>query len=354
MRVRVALPLFFALALGGGRVARAQGNPADLLAKAKAEMAQLNYDAAIALLEQAEASGQNQPAQMVEIYRAVAESHAAMGRTDAAETAFRRLLALDPSVELPAGSSPKLTGPFTGAREFLAKRRVAVECRRDAADAATLIVQSDPVDLVAGARVVTADGGRIGDDAQGQGRVALAIPGGTAPAGCAALDRHGNVLSRADLSSSPVEKPGEGGGAGPGSPVTGPVVGGGVEGGGGRPIYARWWLYAGLGAAAGGVAIFYGLKMKQAEDDLEELHRRTIEESDHDITYADALEVEDRGEGYARNANIALVVTGVFAAVSGGLLIHQVVTDRNRHEGEPALGAAAMPGGAAVNLTLGF
>ncbi len=50
------------------------------------------------------------------------------------------------------------------------------------------------------------------------------------------------------------------------------------------------------------------------------------------------------------------MVTGVFAAVSGGLLVHQIVTDRraDRDEGEPALGAAPLPGGAAVKLTLGF
>ncbi|HEY8145305.1 MAG TPA: tetratricopeptide repeat protein [Kofleriaceae bacterium] len=352
MRLERALPLMLALALvvgAGGAPALAQDSD---LAKAKAEMAKLDYDAAIALLEQAEASGKNQLADMIEIYRAMAESHAAMGRTDAAETAFRRLLALDPSVELPAGSSPKLTGPFTGAREFLAKRRIAVECRRGAADAATMVVQSDPVDLVAGARLVTGDGRTVGDDARGQGRVALAIPGGTSPAGCAALDRHGNVLARADLSATPEEgAPDEGAGGATG----GGVVDTAPTDDRSRPIYARWWLYAGLGAAAGGVALYYGLKVNQAEDDLEDLHRQTME-PDHMITYADALAVEDRGERYARNANIALVVTGVFAAVSGGLLVHQIVTDRSqgRDEGEPALGAAPLPGGAAVNLTLGF
>jgi tetratricopeptide (TPR) repeat protein len=351
MRPERALPLMLALAVvigAGGRPALAQDGD---LAKAKAEMAKLDYDAAIALLEKAEASGKNQPADMIEIYRAMAESHAAMGRSDAAETAFRRLLALDPSIELPAGSSPKLTGPFTGAREFLARRRIAVECRRSAADAATLVVQSDPVDLVAGARLVTGDGRAVGDDARGRGRVALAVPGGTSPAGCAALDRHGNVLARVDLSATPEE-------AAPDDSAGGSETGGGVVSTAPtddrtRPIYARWWVYAGLGAAAGGVALYYGLKVKQAEDDLEELQQQTMQ-PDHMITYADALAVQDRGERYARNANIALVVTGVFAAVSGGLLVHQLVTDRQRDEGEPSLAAGPLPGGAAVNLTLGF
>lgn len=345
MRVRVALPfLAFALALGGtGRPARADGDP---VAKAKAEMAQLNYDAAIALLEQAEASGHNQPAAMVEIYRAMAESHAAMGRAAAAETAFRRLLALDPAAELPAGSSPKLTAPFAAARDFLAGRKLDVACRRGGPDAATLVVDSDPVDLVAGARLLAGDDSPLGEAASGRGRVALAIPAGASPAGCAALDRHGNQLARADLSAAPAEADGEptaaaGTISAPAAPAAAPS----------RPLYARWWLYAGLGAASGAVAAYYGLKMKQAEDDLAALHEETLQ-PEHDVTYAEALAVEERGERHARNANIALVVTGVFAAVSGGLLVHQLVSERRA--GEPELAAAPLPGGASVHLTLGF
>jgi tetratricopeptide (TPR) repeat protein len=370
--MRLAVVVGLGVTLGAGP---ALAQDADPMAKAKAEMARLNYDAAIALLEQAEATGKNQPAAMIEIYRTTAESQAAMGRADAAETAFRRLLALDPSVELPAGSSPKLIAPFTGAREFLAGRRIEVECRRSAADAATLVVQSDPVDLVAGARLLTQAGEPVGADARGQARLALAIPeahrviprdpvsrsggdrsggGGAAATGCAALDRHGNVLVRAELSATAEDSAPDPGGPAGGANGGGAIVGSAPEGDGSRPIFARWWLYAGLAGAAGGVALYYGLKVKQAEDDLEELHRQTMEEG-HDVTYADALEVEDRGESAARNANIALVVTGVFAAVSGGLLVHQLVTDgRRTGEEQPALSAGPLPGGAAVNLTLGF
>ena len=349
-RPLLSLALALALALGAG-AAPALAQDGDLMSKARAEMAQLNYDAAIALLEQAEATGKNQPAAMVEIYRATAEAHASMGRADAAETSFRRLLALDPSVELPAGSSPKLMAPFTGAREFLAGRRIEVECRRSAADAANLVVQSDPVDLVAGARLTTQAGESSGADARGQARIALSIPGAAA-AGCAALDRHGNVLVRAELSATAEDAAPSGGGGEPSD--GGDLVGSAPAEGGERPIYARWWPYAVVAAAAGGVAIYYGLKVSQAEDDLEELHQGTMQ-ADHDITYADALEIEDRGQGYARNANIALVVTGVFAAVSGGLLIHQLVTDGRRGEGEqPAISAGPVPGGGSVNLTLGF
>lgn len=342
--MRLLAALLFALAIAApSRAARADE---DLVARAKAAMGQLDFDAAIALLEQAEASGKNQPAEMAEIYRATAESHAAMGRGDAAETAFRRLLALDPSVELPAGSSPKLTGPFNAARDFLAGRRIAVECRR-AAGGASLVVKSDPVDLVAGARLLTADGAAIGEDAKGRARVALAAAAGTSPAACAALDRHGNLLARVELAGAPDDA---GTGDAAAGAATGPVVTSGPAEQGGRPLYMRWWLYAGLGAAAGGVAVYYGLKMKQAEDDIAELNAATLVPG-HTITYDQYLALEDRGKGYARNANIALVVTGVFAAVSGGLLVHQLVTER---QGERAVGVAVLPGGGSLNVTMGF
>jgi tetratricopeptide (TPR) repeat protein len=340
VRTGAVLPvLIVALAMPG--LARAD----DPMTKAKAEMAQLNYDAAIALLEKAEASGQNGAAEMVEIYRVTAEAHAAMGRGDAAETAFRRLLALDPSIELPAGSSPKLTGPFNAAREFLAGRRITIECRRGEA-AASLIVQSDPVDLVAGGRLVTAGGGKVGDDARGQGRITLAVPGRASPSACAALDRQGNVLVQADLTDPPAA-----GGERETGAAASPVVTSAPAERGERPIYARWWLYAGLGAAAGGVAIYYGLKMKQAEQDIQDLNAATMVPG-HDITYSDFLAIEDRGQRYARNANIALVATGVLAAVSGGLLVHQLMTERDPEA--PAVTAAPLPGGAALNWTMGF
>ncbi|HEU5056126.1 MAG TPA: hypothetical protein VFU21_06360, partial [Kofleriaceae bacterium] len=275
----------------------------------------------------------------------------AMGRADAAETAFRRLLALDPSVELPSGSSPKLTAPFAAAREFLAGRRIAVECRRSGAAAATLVVQSDPVDLVAGARLTSASGEPVGEDARGQARIALAIPGSAEAGGCAALDRHGNVLARAELTEAPAD-PGD---AGTAAAESGPVVSRGPAERADRPLYARWWLYAGLGAAAGGVALYYGLELRSAQDDLEALQQE-MTQADHDVTYPDFLAIKDRGDSAARNANIALVVTGVFAAVSGGLLVHQLVTDGRESDAEetPAVSAGPLPGGAAVNLTLGF
>src|SRR5688572_5373084 len=150
----------FALAQGAP-----EGAPA-LLEKARAEVAQLNYDGAIALFEQAEAAGGNTRETLIEIYRAVAEAHAALGRTGEAEASFRKLLALAPDSQLPEGASPKLTTPFQGASEFVKSRGpLAIECRRTPASAAeagvVLTVSSDPAEMIAAGRLVDAAGATV-------------------------------------------------------------------------------------------------------------------------------------------------------------------------------------------------
>src|SRR5690606_40098893 len=70
------------------------------------------------------------------------------------------LVRAEPGTQLPEGSSPKLTVPFAAARDFLSGRHLEIECRRDGdSGGATLVVSSDPVDLVAGARLL-GPGGR--------------------------------------------------------------------------------------------------------------------------------------------------------------------------------------------------
>jgi tetratricopeptide (TPR) repeat protein len=341
-------------------LAHAQGTPegaAPLLEKARAEVAQLNYDGAIALFEQAEAAGGNDRETLIEIYRSVAEAHAALGRTDQAETSFRKLLALDPEVQLPAGASPKLLTPFQGASEFVKTRGpLKIECRRTAASAAeagvVLTVASDPADMIAAGRLVDAGGATVGGDVEGRGRITLAGDAQT----CVALDVHRNLLATAEVADAPPE------------PVTGAATGaasGGVvmqpaEGDGSRPLYARWWVWGGAAAVTGAVAIYYGIKLKQDRDDLDELNKNS-----QDHFFEDALEIEERGDSHARNANIFLGVTAALSAVSVGLLVYDLVRSspesdgtasaaRARRSRRPVVTAGPVPGGAGVSLGLDF
>ncbi|HUS63540.1 MAG TPA: tetratricopeptide repeat protein [Kofleriaceae bacterium] len=366
MTPRVLLPAVLAAALYSPSLVLAQGAPdapagaAELLEKARAEVAQLNYDGAIALFEQAEAAGNNSRETLVEIYRAVAEAHAALGRTDQAETSFRRLLALDPDVQLPAGASPKLTTPFEGASEFVKTRGpLKIECRRTSASAAeagvVLTVASDPAEMIAAGRLLDAAGATVGSDVEGKGRITLA---GDAQS-CVALDAHRNLLAAAEVADAAPE-PTTGAGT-----TTGTVTMQGGTSDGSRPLYARWWVWGGAAVLSGAVAIYYGVKLKQDRDDLDKLN----EDSEMHF-FEDALEIEERGDSHARNANIFLGITAALGAVSVGLLVYDLVksspegesgsesattASRARRSKRPFVTAGAVPGGgAAASLSLEF
>jgi tetratricopeptide (TPR) repeat protein len=346
-------------ALAGTAVAQSRG--VELLERARSALSRLEYAAAVELYQQAEATGQHPREHMIEIYRSIAESHAATGRPDAAETAFRRLLALDGEQELPEGSSPKLTGPFIAAREFMDGRSIAITCRRSDRGGAVLIVSSDPVDLVSGGRLVLRDGGRVpgSSHATGRNRLTLSVPPGVDSAAselaCAALDQHGNELLRAPLGDAVAGGAEEDGSSGIGTGGAADLT----DTASSRPIYVRWWLWGAAAGLSAGAAIYFGLKMRDAEGELAALNRETQQNEDHEIYYQDALDLAERGKEHARNTNILLGVTAGFSVVSIGLLVHQLVTDRPSEAAsgsarQARLNAVPFPGGGAVNLTFGF
>jgi hypothetical protein len=130
---------------------------------------------------------------------------------------------------------------------------------------------------------------------------------------------------------------------------------------GSRPLYARWWVWGGAAVVTGAVAIYFGVKLKQDRDDLDELN-----ENSEEHFFEDALEIEERGDSHARNANIFLGVTAALSAVSIGLLVYDLVkaspesdgaasASRARRSGRPILTAAPLPdGGASAALSVDF
>jgi len=349
--------------------AAAQPDPDELIADASQAMIRLNYDRAIRLLERAEEGGRSDRDQLVVIYRSLAESRAALGDGEAAETEFRRLLALDPSAELPSGSSPKLTTPFDAARDFMRQRPpLTVACLRDGRGA-VLAIQSDPLSLIAAARLIAADGDVLtrARRRSGRTRLSLSAPAGAAqPLACAAVDRYGNELARAAVGSTTGRAaPGRGdrldptsiltptdeprpptprrssrdapeSDTGTGSASTVTVERTPAEPP--RPIYARWWLWGSGARVAAGATAFFAVQLQADEDDW-----RAIKRASQEHTFAEALAVQERGERHALQANIATITTAALAAVSLGLLVRDLVRDGD--ESAAQLGAAPLPGG---------
>ena len=316
--------------------------------------------------------------QLATIYRSLGESRAALGDDDAAATEFRRLLALDPAAELPRGSSPKVTAPFESARDFMRQQRpLTIGCAREGRGA-VLAIQSDPLSLIASARLTTSDGTVLTRARRGSGhaRVSLAAPAGA--------HRHWPAprwTLRNELAAPPI---GTTDGAAPGrdealdtTTILTPTdqrpprpaarrsrVASGATGASdtdtdrastvsvGRtpereppPIYARWWLW-GTGALVGaGATAFFAVQLQADEDDW-----RAIKRASQEHTYAEALAVQDRGERHALYANIATMTTAALAAVSLGLLVRDLVRDDDGSAAQ--IGAAPLPGGGRRDLPL--
>ncbi|MGE0401528.1 MAG: hypothetical protein AB7T06_32805, partial [Kofleriaceae bacterium] len=114
-----------------------------------------DYPAAQGLVTKALAIGGNSPESTLELYRLQGVIEGSLGNAQRATDAFRRALALDPKLALPIGTSPKVMKPFEAAQSFYKTSpplKVKVETQ-STPPAITLVVQSDPMKMVARARV---------------------------------------------------------------------------------------------------------------------------------------------------------------------------------------------------------
>lgn len=347
---------------------------ATLVERARRAMVDLDFERAIELLERAEAAGDSGREQVIVIYRSLAESRAALGQAEAADLEFRRLLSLDPTAELPRGSSPKLTAPYRSAREFmLQKRPLVIRCdpRRGGLE---LIVASDPVGLVVAGRATRRSGRPVPGAlrASGRSRIALTVATDTpTDLACSALDRHGNELARAPVgSSSDSDAPGAVGSdddptsilppgevtqerpppdAPPAPARTVTVRERAPERDEAPAIYARWWPWALGAAAAAGTAAYFAIEVQNDEDEW-----RVIKLDSEQYTYEQALAVQERGERHARYSNIAFGAAAALSAVSAVLLVRQVIISGRRRDSETAsAGVGVSPladGGASASL----
>ena len=92
---------------------------ADELDDARALEANLAYEKALALIEAAIAHGNADSHRLAEMYLEAGKLSAGLDRAIEAEDFFAHALAIDPTLALPEGTSPKITAPFYAARSRL-------------------------------------------------------------------------------------------------------------------------------------------------------------------------------------------------------------------------------------------
>jgi hypothetical protein len=256
-----------------------------------------------------------------------------LGDSERAEQHFRAALVIDPGVALAAGTSPKITEPFEAARAYLQQRdplRVEHQVRASP-PGVSLSIASDPIGIVAGARaafrapayerVVTADG------AGALELVAAGAPDAAIQVDVAIVDEHGNIVRRLapigiDATAAPARAS--------------------------RPLYARWYLWGGLAAAAAGTGTYFGLA---ARGDRDELQRIDAEASQHD--FREFLAVEDRMQRNSLIANISFGAAGALAVVSGILLVREL-GDGDEPPDTASVTPVPLPDGAGVSVWVRF
>jgi len=340
VRVR-AIQLTTALVLCAASPREARGDDAGTnpdLARARSEMAALQYGAAQRLLEKAFEHGDSDPAQLAEIYRMSGEVAAGLGQAERARDLFARLLALRPGFVMPEGTSPKIAEPFAAAREMMRTRgslRARYEVRATTPPKIVLVVLSDPLDMVAGARVrfrPHAGGREAHVQAEGTKRIELELPAGKVlDAIVAALDEHGNELVVHGSWEVPIRVPP-------------PAIGGtAVMPQGPTPLFARWYLWGGVSVAFAAAGVYFGLDMRDAQSKLDDLNAST-EENPGEISFDRADALAKRGRRDAILANVGFVAAGMAGAVSAFLLVRSLLDGdegRTRTAVTPYIGRGA-------------
>jgi hypothetical protein len=306
---------------------------ASLIARARSEIDGLRYDVAQATLNQALEAGGADRDQLITLYRLGGEVAGALDQAKAAEAAFTRALVLDPSLQLDAGVSPKISEPFARAKQVA--RRHGALAARDSRSGDQLVVEvtSDALKMVARARAYLQPETGVAETRilDGTRRWQVQLPAGVRSWSLSLLDARGNQLlvlrGTVEPAAVPVQPP----------PVDRPAAAGGPA------WYARWFTWAGVavGFAVAGTAT--GLWANSIEQDLAALNMNS---SSHDFTEARAL--ERKGRRVALTSNLCFGAAGAAAVVAGVLFF------KHRGQRRTEVAAAPVDGGAVLVVAGSF
>lgn len=302
------------------------------LEQARRDVDGSDYLAARAALVSALDAGTASPEDVAEIYKLSGIVEGALGNEQEAAAAFAKWLSIDPKGTLPAGTSPKITRPYDAASREPLKVKVETSAKPPEV---TLVIVSDPAQLVTRARVfVVADGKpETKLEAAGTDKIKLALPAGKRlDLRVQALDAHGNRIVELGSTDVPIVITG---GAGPIEPVAPklavrhtPVVE--------RPLYLRWWLWGAVGVAFAGAGTYFGIQARSDANDLTALNATSQQH-----TFTEATDLEDRAKREALFCNIGLAAGGAFAL--GATILYLT-----RPQTETQITAVPTQGGAAV------
>lgn len=307
---------FVAATLAVGLVAGSvQAQPASV-ESAKAAVDASDYLTARTQLTELVAAGTSGPAELAELYRLTGIVAGALGDAKAATDAFERCLVLAPKATLPPGTSPKIARPFAEAQAFL-KAHEPLKIKAETAatpPAVTITIVSDPLAMVARARVIaTVDGKPAQTIERPAGEeVSVGLPAGARiDLRVAVLDDKGNRLAEVGSIDVPLVIVGKAAPLVPLGPRKPPPKVSHAGPSHPRPLYLKWWLWGGTSVAFAAAGTYFGLGARSAKQELDQLNAASVLHS-----FDEAKTVEDRGKRDALLTNIAFGAAGTLAAVA--------------------------------------
>lgn len=329
---------------------RAHADPT--LDSAKAAVDDSDYLTARTQLGQLIDRGGNSPEDMAEIYRLTGIVAGALGDAKLATAAFQKCLALAPKATLPPGTSPKITRPFAEAQAFW-KTHEPLKIKAETSaepPAVTLDVVSDPLDMIARARVVASvdKGAPTTIEKPAAAELTISLPpGARIDLRVIALDEKGNRLAEVGSVDVPIVIVGSRAvavrpakppppkkivDAAPRSP---------------RPVYLKWWLWGGVAVAFAGGATYFGWQAREAKLELDDLNAHSVNHG-----FDEAKDVERRGKRDALLTNIGFGAAGAFAVAATILFL----TEPRAREEQRTTTITPVPltGGGAVVLGVPF
>ncbi|MEM6956468.1 MAG: hypothetical protein AAF645_12305 [Myxococcota bacterium] len=157
-------------------LAGAQEGP-ELLREADAAYADIDYERAGELAQEALESGGLGPADTSRVYELIGITAAANGDEEGSRDAYIRMLAINPSAQADSNLAPRLRSPFLEARGFWAGRRqrLAIEVDQRSDDVRVRVVDPVAMALTLVARYRGADAADF-DERRGSASEPLVIP----------------------------------------------------------------------------------------------------------------------------------------------------------------------------------
>jgi hypothetical protein len=307
----VVASLGVGLSLGAGLLGPAPARAdSPRLAEARRAIEEVRYDRAEELLGAALRDGGNSPETMLELYKLAASTAVVLGKDELAEQYYRRLLSLDPKATLDEGLAPKLKRPFVAAQAHVNAHGGLRARTRRADDAVEVVIESDPLSMVAAVALRGATGKPARFTPEGRAVVELGDDGdgerGEDARELVLLDELGNQLQRLPVPAAERELPPD-----PREPEDR------WEPSPKRSLLRTWWFWTIPATASLGVGIVTGLQSREASADLDALLASPAP------FFGDAEALRKRSRERATIANVSFAAAGVFAIVAGVMLVTQ-------------------------------